>query len=117
MDPADRLTAGHDAFQSIHEGLSNQHPQENGTLCNMNQIRSQRIHRGFHRIGAVLSGLIIILGAGGLGVVAVGVLFFDLQTPKAIEVFGLGSGYLAAAAGAYALSRVIGWIIVGFAGD
>lgn len=65
----------------------------------------------------MLSGLIIILGAGGLGVVAVGVLFFDLQTPKAIEVLGIASGYLAAAAGAYALSRAIGWIIVGFAGD
>lgn len=81
------------------------------------QTRTQRIHRGFHRIGAVLSSLIIILGAGGLGVIAVGVLFFDLQPPKAIEVIGLASGYLAAAAGTYALSRAIGWIVTGFLRD
>jgi hypothetical protein len=37
----------------------------------MNQTRAQRIHRGFHRIGAVLAGLILALGLIVVGVVAV----------------------------------------------
>lgn len=37
----------------------------------MNRTRTQRIHRGFHRIGAVLAGLILALGLIVVGVVAV----------------------------------------------
>lgn len=37
----------------------------------MNQTRTRRIHRGFHRIGAVLAGLILALGLIVVGVVAV----------------------------------------------
>ena len=88
MDPADRLTAGHDAFQSIHEGLSNQHPQDNGTHDTVNQTRTQRIHRGFHRIGAVLAGMILALGMVVVGVIAVEeadkirTVRFDISTAK-----------------------------------
>ncbi len=37
----------------------------------MTQTRSQRIHRGFHRIGAVLAGLILALGMIVVGIAAV----------------------------------------------
>lgn len=37
----------------------------------MNQTRTQRIHRGFHRIGTVLAGMILALGLIVVGVVTV----------------------------------------------
>ena len=37
----------------------------------MIQTRTQRIHRGFHRVGAVLAGLILALGVIAVGIAAV----------------------------------------------
>ncbi len=77
-----------------------------GKHVSMTQTRSKSIHRGFHRVGAVLAGLVILLVAittanGGLGATS--------------WIAGLGIA-LAVAVTLYALSRAIGWIIAGFAG-
>ncbi len=69
--------------------------------------RSQRIHRGFHRVGAALGGIIILLTAitafnGGMGATPVSQ---SLTIAAALAV------------AAYLLSRAFGWVITGFAGD
>ena len=58
----------------------------------MTQTRTQRIHRGFHRIGAVLAGLILALGLIVVGVVAVeeanrtSTKRFDISTAKPVTI-------------------------------
>ncbi len=85
----------------------------------MIQTRSQRIHRGFHRVGAVLAGLVLVIMFGGLGLLGLRLFGFNvlIRMPSTIEIAGLIFGYLAAAAAIYALSRTIGWIIAGFMRD
>jgi len=73
----------------------------------MNQTRSQRIHRGFHRIGAVLAGIIIL---GALVAVAI-----HYRNPVDVSVVVAVSA--AAAVAIYTLFRAIGWIIAGFLRD
>ena len=73
----------------------------------MTQTRSQRIHRGFHRVGAVLAG-IIMLGA----MVAVA-----LHYRNPVDVSIVLAVSAVAAVAVYALSRAIGWIIAGFVSD
>jgi hypothetical protein len=58
----------------------------------MNQTRTQRIHRGFHRIGAVLAGMILALGLIVVGVAAVeeaertSTTRFDISTAKPVTI-------------------------------
>jgi len=73
----------------------------------VNQTRTQRIHRGFHRLGAVLGGTILLLtvltsAVGGLG------------ATKFTEAVSVAA---AAAAAIYALCRAVGWVLAGFLGD
>jgi hypothetical protein len=66
--------------------------------------RSQRIHRGFHRIGVVVVLIALVLAIINLPSV--------LQNPLGQNVFGLvGMGFL------YGIARAIGWILAGFIGD
>lgn len=74
----------------------------------MNQTRTQRIHRGFHRVGAVLAGVVLLLG--------IAYVFAEPFSFRA-NATGFALGFLLAAAVVYAFSRAIGWIIAGFAGD
>jgi hypothetical protein len=58
----------------------------------MTQARTQRIHRGFHRIGAVLAGIILALGMVVVGVIAVeeanktSTKHFDISTAKPVTI-------------------------------
>ena len=73
----------------------------------MHQNRTQRIHRGFHRVGILLGAIVLLLGAA---------IAFAMRTEpdKVSEVVLI---FVAVATAVYALSRAIGWIIAGFAGD
>lgn len=73
----------------------------------MSQTRSQRIHRGFHRIGAALGAAILLL---------VGITAFNGGMGGTPIVYSL-SAAAALAVAAYLTSRAIGWIIAGFTGD
>ena len=77
----------------------------------MNQTRTQRIHQGFHRIGAVLAGILILLAV----ILIAADYLWELDDPDAMLKLMLA--FAATAVAAYALSRAIGWIIVGFTGD
>lgn len=74
----------------------------------MNQSRTHRIHRGVHRTGAVLVGVIFTLG-----------LAYAFAEPLSFraDAAGFAFGFPVAAAVVCALSRAIGWNIAGFAGD
>ena len=66
--------------------------------------RSERIHRGFHRVGAVLAAL-----------VAIPMIITYRQTPHPAVIYipiSLLTGALV-----YGVSRALGWIVEGFFGD
>ena len=77
----------------------------------MNQTRTQRIHRGFHRVGAVLAGILFVLGFAGFAI-------FAIEEPDKPQqmLIPLG-GFSASALVVYILSRAVGWVIAGFAGE
>ena len=77
----------------------------------MTTSRSQRIHRGFHRVGTTLAVIMLVLGIVGLIVVA-------LEEPnKPMQMLVPIVGAAAAALAVYLVSRALGWIIAGFVGD
>lgn len=83
-------------------GVNVRNPPSKMTLS-----RSHRIHRGFHRVGVVLA--LIVMAFIGVIVFAEGI---------KIQVLHIQLGVIAGGAAlVYALSRAIGWIIAGFAGD
>lgn len=70
---------------------------------------SEKIHRGFHRLGAVIGVPIALFGA-----------FITLSPGSNIAPdnrWPVLIGCLIAGAVLYALCRALGWIIAGFAGD
>lgn len=73
--------------------------------------RSQRIHRGFHRVGVALAGVLIYFA---VILIAVDQLW-DLGDSNAM--LKLLFAFAVAAVAVYALSRAVGWIIAGFAID
>ena len=77
----------------------------------MNQTRAQRIHRGFHRFGIVLAGIVVILGAVAFTVVAIE------EPDKSYQQAFVLAGFSVTAVVAYVLSRAVGWIISGFASE
>lgn len=82
-------------------------------------MRTQRIKAGFHRIG--------IVGAVLCGIPAIGFFAFTVfmlvtgQNESQMNDAGVsaafGASWLVAAGAFYALSRALGWIVGGFAGD
>lgn len=73
----------------------------------MNQTRTQRIHRGFHRVGIMLSAIVFMIGAS----IAFAV---SDQIGKATEVGTISIVFVVAI---YALCRAAGWVLAGFVGD
>jgi hypothetical protein len=78
-------------------------------------MRTQRIKTGFHRIGAVAAGICAIPVIGAFAFSAY-MLATGAMNDAGIGA-ALGGAWLATGAALYALSRALGWIIAGFAGD
>ena len=78
-------------------------------------MQAERVHRGFHRIGIVLSALMILL----LTAIAFLLLSADTGGGRIIrENIGVSVVvYVVLVIGPYALCRGLGWIVAGFVAE
>ena len=81
----------------------------------ISDVQPERIKKGFHRVGIVLSVVPAALSAIWLAACAYAYVA-ELPGPIGPQVF-IGIVFALAAVAAYVASRALGWIIAAFAGD
>ena len=82
-------------------------------------MSSQRVSRGFHRLGLSLAAILLVVGLAAMAADAVHLRLWDVSRGELpTTVFGVVmamTGLALACLALYGLIRAIGWVIGGFA--